>query len=199
MTGRLKIEPRDAPAVKHTHLMAPFAASRLELRFSDPRRFGGIFWIGRDDRSDLKLGPEPLRIKPAQLAARLAKTKRAIKSALLDQSVLAGLGNIYVDESLFHAHIHPLSRSDRLSQEQVRALNRAIKTTLRRAIRHRGSSVRDYVDANGARGGFQKLHRVYDRAGDACAVCGIPIQRIVLGGRSTHFCPHCQRRAKTRG
>ncbi len=106
--------------------------------------------------------------------------------------MLAGLGNIYVDESLFAAGIHPLVAANLLTAEQVGRLNRAIKTILRRAIRNRGSTLRDYVDADGVGGSFQNLHRIYDRAGQPCRRCKTPIERIVLGGRSTHFCPRCQ-------
>jgi formamidopyrimidine-DNA glycosylase len=192
MTGRLTIEANAAAVEKHTHFIVTLSAGAKQLRFRDPRRFGGIFWLGEEDRA-ADLGPEPLIVRPLQLAARLARTRRAIKSALLDQNLIAGLGNIYVDESLFLARLHPLMRSDRLSGEQVRRLNRAIKMTLRRAIRHRGSTLRDYVDANGDGGAFQLQHRVYDRAGEPCRTCGAKIRRIVLGGRSTHFCPRCQR------
>jgi formamidopyrimidine-DNA glycosylase len=115
-----------------------------------------------------------------------------VKNALLDQRVVAGLGNIYVDESLFAAGIHPLAPAHRLTAEQVARLNRAIKLTLRRALRHRGSTLRDYLDAEGNAGGFQRLHRVYDRAGQPCSACRSPVERIVLGGRSTHFCSRCQ-------
>ena len=122
----------------------------------------------------------------------LARTSRAIKVALLDQSLVAGLGNIYVDESLFRAGIHPLTPANALTVGQVARLNRAIKHTLRKAIRHRGSTLRDYRDADGAAGSFQGLHQVYDRAGEPCRRCRAPVQRIVLGGRSTHFCAVCQ-------
>jgi formamidopyrimidine-DNA glycosylase len=131
-------------------------------------------------------------MRRVQLATRLMQTTRAIKNALLDQSVIAGLGNIYVDESLFAAGIHPLTTANTLTATQVAALLRAIKQTLRRALRHRGSTLRDYRDANGESGAFQKLHRVYDREGQPCRVCRTLIQRIVLGGRSTCFCVNCQ-------
>ena len=142
------------------------------------------------------MGPEPLTMRTQDLASRLAKTKRAIKNALMDQRMVAGLGNIYVDESLHEARIHPLARADRLTEEQVSALARSIKRVLRGAIRHRGSTLRDYVDADGGKGAFQKLHGVYDRAGEPCRTCRAAIERIVLGGRSTCFCPRCQPRAK---
>jgi formamidopyrimidine-DNA glycosylase len=192
MTGRLTIEPPDTPILRHTHLIAQMSGAQSQLRFRDPRRFGGIFWLGMG--ADAKtIGPEPLQLRPAQLARRLKKTTRAIKTLLLDQTVLAGLGNIYADEALFHARIHPLSKADSLSKTRIWRLNRAIKTVLRRALRHRGSTFRDYVDADGNLGGFQKLHQVYDREGEPCCVCRTPISRIVVGGRSTHFCPRCQR------
>jgi formamidopyrimidine-DNA glycosylase len=162
------------------------------LRFTDPRRFGGIWWLGSEAREE-DMGPEPLATRPAQLAERLKKTSRAIKNALLDQTVIAGLGNIYVDESLFAAGIYPLTPANTLTREQVTRLNRAIKTILRRALRHRGSTLRDYRDAVGDAGGFQSLHRVYSREGEPCPACKRPIERIVLGGRSTHFCAKCQK------
>jgi formamidopyrimidine-DNA glycosylase len=196
MTGQLTVAPPDAPLPPHTHLTIDFdardGAGFPQVRFRDPRRFGGVWWLGHDEPPDAGMGPEPLSLRPAQLARRLARTTRAVKNALLDQSVVAGLGNIYVDESLFAARIHPLTPADRLSLEQIARLNRAIKATLRKAIRHRGSSLRDYLDADGERGAFQKLHRVYDRAGEPCRNCRTPVERIVLGGRSTHFCPKCQ-------
>lgn len=193
MTGRLTIEKSSEPILKHTHLIIHF--DDFEVRFRDPRRFGGVWWMGTDD-PDGKLGPEPLEIRPKQLAERLGRTTRAIKNALLDQNLIAGLGNIYVDESLFAAGIHPLARADKLDDTQVAKLTRAIKLILRKALRHRGSTLRDYVDAEGGSGAFQNLHQVYDRAGKLCRVCKSPIVRIVLGGRSTCFCSKCQSRKK---
>jgi formamidopyrimidine-DNA glycosylase len=203
MTGQLKVEPPDREVAPHTHLIVRLrgvgdGGASSELRFRDPRRFGGVFWLGRGNEAtavaadDARMGPEPLTLRPGQLAKRLSRTTRAIKNALLDQAVVAGLGNIYVDEALFASSIHPLRPADELSPDDVKRLNRAIKTTLLRAIRHRGSTLRDYVDADGRSGGFQLLHRVYGREGDPCHTCRSPIARIVLGGRSAHFCPVCQ-------
>jgi len=189
MSGRLALEAPDAPIRPHTHFVLQIA--EYEIRFVDPRRFGGVFWLGTDGCPDTGLGPEPLSLRAAELGSRLAKTRRAIKTALLDQKILAGLGNIYADEALFTAGIDPRIPANRLSPPQIARLNRSIKTVLNRAIRHRGSTLRDYRDANGLPGGFQKIHRVYDREGKPCVVCGTPIKRIVLGGRSTHFCPKC--------
>ena len=194
MTGQLTIVTPATTIEPHTHFIADLT-SGVQLRFRDPRRFGGIFWLGPEaSPGDARMGPEPLTMTPAQLAAKLSRTKRAVKNALMDQNVVAGLGNIYVDESLFAAGIHPLKRADRLKADEITRLNKAIKLTLKRAIRHRGSTLRDYVDADGERGGFQNLHRVYAREGEPCRGCDAPLKRIVLGGRSTHFCPKCQRR-----
>jgi formamidopyrimidine-DNA glycosylase len=190
MTGRLTIDRPDAPVQPHTHLILQIG--QAELRFVDPRRFGGVFWLGTDGRPDAGLGPEPLKITAKQLARRLSKTRRTIKTALLDQKMLAGLGNIYADESLFTAGIDPRIPANQLSKPQISRLNRSIKSILNRAIRHRGSTLRDYRDADGRPGDFQKIHRVYDRQGKPCTLCRTPIVRIVLGGRSTHFCPKCQ-------
>ena len=196
MTGRLTVEPASDPIKPHTHLIAQLS-SKSQLRFRDPRRFGGIWWLCNGEAHDTDLGPEPLTIRPDQLVARLAKTRRAIKTALLDQRLIAGIGNIYADESLFHSHIHPTIPANRLTRRQILDLNRAIKLILRRAIHHRGSSLRDYVDADGEEGGFQLLHRVYARESQPCVRCKTPIKRIVLGGRSTHFCPRCQTKRQT--
>ena len=176
----------------HTHLILGLGLQ--EIRFVDPRRFGGIWWLGLDASADGTMGPEPLGLRAAHLARQLSRTGRAIKNALLDQSVIAGLGNIYVDESLFKARIHPLVRANELSSLQICELNHAIKFTLNKALKHRGSTLRDYFDANGNAGGFQKLHAVYDREQLPCRKCKTPVERFVLGGRSTHFCPKCQSR-----
>ena len=192
MTGQLTAGSAKAARLPHTHLELDVGPGRV-LRFRDPRRFGGVWWLGAEaGAQDEGMGPEPLALRPGQLARQLARTTRAVKNALMDQRVVAGLGNIYVDESLFAAGIHPLAPADRLTAEQIAQLNRAIKLTLRRALRHRGSTLRDYLDAEGNAGGFQLLHRVYDRAGQPCRSCKSPVERIVLGGRSTHFCSRCQ-------
>jgi formamidopyrimidine-DNA glycosylase len=191
MSGRLTMESDEKPMQKHTHLVIEFDSDPLRLRFKDPRRFGGIWWLGNDEPAGT-MGPEPLHVKLDVLQEKLSRTTRAIKNVLLDQTVLAGIGNIYADEALFDAGIHPLARADKLSGDQIKRLHTSIKKTLRRAIKHRGSTLRDYVDAKGQKGGFQKLHRVYDRADEPCPTCNSKIRRIVLGGRSTHFCPKCQ-------
>lgn len=189
MSGRLSVVPPGTPLPTHIHLELDVGDEHM--RFRDPRRFGGVWWLGRGSADD-GIGPEPLGLRSSELLRRLSRTTRAVKNALLDQRLVAGLGNIYVDEALHAAQIHPLTPADQLSAAEVGRLSRSIKATLNRAIRHRGSTLRDYTDANGAAGGFQKLHRVYDRSGDPCHHCRAPIERIVLGGRSTHFCSKCQ-------
>jgi formamidopyrimidine-DNA glycosylase len=199
MTGRLTIRgPGSAspePAL-HTHLILTFDTG-LQLHFTDPRRFGGLFWLAAAS-GDQDLGPEPLTLTPPRLARRLHNTARPIKSALLDQRLIAGLGNIYVDESLHAAGLHPLIPANALTSDQIQCLNRAIKSTLRRALSHGGSTLRDYRTATGEKGNFQKIHRVYARQGQPCLTCGTPIERIVLTGRSTCFCPKCQHSSSLR-
>jgi formamidopyrimidine-DNA glycosylase len=192
MTGRLTLESPKSAIKAHTHLVLEMGQE--ELRFVDPRRFGGFFWLGSDDSWENDLGPEPLELSSEQLVVLLSQTKRAIKTALLDQKIIAGVGNIYADEALFAAKIHPRMAANRLTKEQIVRLNRGIKQVLTRALKHRGSTLRDYRDANGDSGNFQKLHRVYDRTGQPCWNCKTKIMRIVLGQRSTHFCPRCQMR-----
>jgi formamidopyrimidine-DNA glycosylase len=191
MTGRMTFGPPGRERRKHTHACMCFRHG--ELHFLDPRRFGGLVWVGRA-ACDAGLGPEPLELRSRDLARRLAGTRRSIKIALLDQRLLAGLGNIYADEALFLARIHPQTPADGLGAAQVGQLSRGIKSVLRKAIRHRGSTLRDYVDADGRPGDFRRLHQVYGREGEDCNRCGRPITRIVLGGRSTHFCARCQGR-----
>jgi formamidopyrimidine-DNA glycosylase len=190
MTGRLLISDPGVPLPPHTHAIFHLASGR-ELRFADPRRFGrlslhtGAAFTGS--------GREPLTISPGDFAALFRGRKLAIKAALLNQSLLHGVGNIYADESLFRAKIRPTRAAGRLTREQLHRLQRALRTVLQAAIRAGGSSVSDYVDADGEAGYFQIQHRVYAREGQPCRVCGTPIRRIVLGGRGTHFCPHCQK------
>ena len=180
MTGRITVGPAGREPARHTHVA--LRVGEAELHFTDPRRFGGLVWLGETD-GDEQIGPEPFEMRPADLADRLSRTRRAVKTALLDQRLIAGLGNIYADEALFRAG---------LTRAEVGRLSRAIKATLDTAIRRRGSTLRDYVDADGNRGGFQRFHQVYDRAGHPCRRCRAPVVRIVLGGRSTHYCPTCQ-------
>ncbi|HSR11480.1 MAG TPA: bifunctional DNA-formamidopyrimidine glycosylase/DNA-(apurinic or apyrimidinic site) lyase [Thermodesulfobacteriota bacterium] len=195
MSGRLRVVESDAPLEKHTHVVFEFRDRSDHLRFVDPRQFGRVSWDDGGRASPLaRLGPEPLTISAEEFAARAAGRRREIKPLLLDQQFLAGVGNIYADESLHRAGIHPRSRSHRLSGSAAFRLHGAIREVLEEAIRARGTSVRSYVDAAGSAGAFQKLLRVYGREGEPCTRCGTPIRRERIGGRSTFFCPRCQRR-----
>jgi formamidopyrimidine-DNA glycosylase len=193
MTGRLLVTPPDAPVAAHTHARLSLASGR-ELRFVDPRRFGRLEF--RDLRRSAPFsapGAEPLTIGMEEFAALFHGRRLAIKAALLNQTLLAGVGNIYADESLFHAGIRPGRGCLRLTRAELERLRQALRQVLEHAIRLGGSSVSDYVDANGARGFFQLEHCVYLRTGQPCRRCQTPIRRILLAGRGTHYCPTCQR------
>jgi formamidopyrimidine-DNA glycosylase len=188
MSGRLLVAHPQAPRQPHTHAVLNLASGR-ELRFVDPRRFGRLALVAGEFHGP---GTEPLSVSQEDFAALFHLRKLSIKAALLNQSLLQGVGNIYADESLFRARIRPTRRAGRLTREQLRRLHAALRSVLQAAIRAGGSSVSDYVDADGAEGFFQIQHCVYGREGQPCRVCGTPIRRIVLAGRGTHFCPHCQ-------
>jgi formamidopyrimidine-DNA glycosylase len=193
MTGRLLVTTPEAPVVAHTHARLSLMSGR-ELRFVDARRFGRLEFreLARGAKFDAP-GAEPLLIGADEFAALFRGRKLAIKAALLNQTLLAGVGNIYADESLFHAGIRPRRAAGRLTRAELERLRLALKKILQHAIRLGGSSVSDYVDANGARGFFQLEHCVYLRTDEPCRRCGTPIRRILLAGRGTHFCPKCQR------
>jgi len=192
MTGRLLVTTPESPIAPHTHARLTLASGR-EMRFVDPRRFGRLEF--RDlglNKSFTGPGSEPLTISKEAFAELFRGRRLAIKAALLNQTLLHGVGNIYADESLFHAGIRPRRMAGRLKRTELFRLHGAIQEVLRQAIHLGGSSVSDYVDANGVRGFFQLEHRVYLRTGQPCLVCGTPIRRILLAGRGTHFCPVCQ-------
>lgn len=186
MTGKLLL---DSAVVQHTYGI--FALDQGVLHYEDPRQFGRIEW---NPKRIAKLGPEPLEIGVEEFSQRLHARKSRVKALLLNQQFLAGVGNIYADEALFAAGIHPLAIASRLSAARAARLHQAIREVLTLAIEHRGSSISDYVDAAGERGNFQLLHNVYGREGEPCLKCGAPIRKIVAGGRGTHFCPNCQKR-----
>ena len=193
MTGRLLVTSPDGPVAAHTHARLSLASGR-ELRFVDPRRFGRLEFrdLGRS-ASFSSTGAEPLTVGAEDFAALFRGRKLAIKAALLNQNLLAGVGNIYADESLFRAGIRPRRRSGRLTRAELERLRLGLREVLEHAIRLGGSSVSDYVDADGVRGFFQLEHCVYQRTGLPCLRCQTPIRRIVVAGRGTHYCPHCQR------
>ena len=192
MTGRLLVTTPDGPVAAHTHVRLSMASGR-ELRFVDPRRFGRLeFRDLRRGDGFIAPGDEPLKIGAEQFATLFHGKKLAIKAALLNQSLLAGVGNIYADESLFRAGIRPRRRAGRLTRVELERLRLALREVLEHAIRLGGSSVSDYVDADGVRGFFQLEHCVYLRTGLECRVCQTPIRRILVAGRGTHYCPQCQ-------
>jgi formamidopyrimidine-DNA glycosylase len=193
MTGRLLVTTPDAPLASHTHARLRLESGR-EIRFVDPRRFGRLEFRKLEKANGFEAhGAEPLSIGSAPFVELFRGRKLAIKAALLNQSLLSGVGNIYADESLFRAGIRPRKAAGRLTRAELEKLRLALQAVLVDAIRLGGSSVSDYVDAEGVRGFFQLEHRVYQRTGEPCLVCSTPIRRIVVGGRSTHYCPHCQR------
>ena len=189
MTGRLLL---DGDAAKHTH--AIFTLDRGVLFYDDSRQFGSIEWSADFPARVARLGPEPLETSFEQFTRALKTRKTRIKALLLDQRFLRGLGNIYADEALFRAGIHPLASAGRLGGARPRRLFDAIQAVLTEAIAAGGSSISDYVDAGGRRGFFQLKHRVYQRTGEPCLTCGSPIRRVLVAQRSSHFCPRCQRR-----
>jgi formamidopyrimidine-DNA glycosylase len=198
MTGRLTIAASKVLRARHTHLVFRLEDG-AEMRFNDVRRFGSATLLA--DEAALRrffeasrLGPEPAELQPAEWRERLAATYRSLKAVLLDQTVVAGVGNIYADESLFEARLHPARRAREVSVEEARRLRKAIVTVLRRAIEQRGSSIRNYVGGSGEKGNYQNEFRVYGRTDEPCPRCRTPIERIRLAGRSTHFCPCCQAR-----
>lgn len=193
MTGRLLVTTPDAPVAAHTHARLELASGK-EVRFVDPRRFGKLDFRDLSGGNAFNApGAEPLTITADKFAALFRGRRLPIKAALLNQSLLSGVGNIYADESLFRAGIRPRRSAGRLTVAELERLRVALKTVLEHAIRLGGSSVSDYVDADGVRGFFQLEHRVYLRTGLPCIRCKTLIKRIILAGRGTHFCPKCQR------
>jgi formamidopyrimidine-DNA glycosylase len=189
MSGDLRVEEQSAPVQTHDRLLLNFSDG-LRLVFNDTRKFGRA-WLVKDAQTVLSgLGPEPLEPTTSglNLYQRWHGSSRAIKTLLLDQSILAGVGNIYSDEALFLAGIHPLTAGKELSIEDCECLLSAVRTVLKKGIENNGASI-DWVYRGG---GFQNHFKVYQRTGEACEVCGSPIQRLVIGQRSSHFCPVCQ-------
>lgn len=187
MTGSMLVCKPDVEIAKHTHAVVKLASGR-ELRFVDPRRFGRLS-VARDFDAG---GCEPLDIKLDRFVTLFHGRKTPIKSALLNQKLLRGVGNIYADESLFRAGIRPRRRAASLTRESLRRLHKSVQEVLKEAIALGGSSVSDYVDSDGQEGSFQLEHRVYGREGERCLSCKATVKRIVIAGRSSHYCPKCQ-------
>lgn len=195
MTGHLVVTDRTDPPLRFEHLSIELDDGR-DLRFADQRKFGRVLHLSAADASSLsgRLGPEPLspRFTADLLHARLARRPGKLKSVLLDQRLVAGLGNIYVDEALFRARLHPERSASTLTGHEVRRLHRAIRTVLREGLVNRGTTFSTFQNAYGEAGGNQRNLRVYGRPGEPCVRCGRPLARAVVGGRGTHFCPRCQ-------
>lgn len=194
MTGRLTCEPASRERRPHTHAVFTLDPGDVELRYTDLRQFGRIE-VGRElPGALLKLGPDPLEISEEEFVDAIRRRRARIKALLLDQHFLRGVGNIYADESLFRARLHPAALGNRISRARAAELHRALSEVLREAIESRGSSVRDYVDGRGEAGRFQFEHLVYDRAGEPCLTCGTRLTRAIVAGRGTAFCRRCQKK-----
>jgi len=190
MTGRLQVCEPEAEIAKHTHAILKLKSGR-ELRFVDPRRFGRLSVAQAGDFA--ASGVEPLEIDLDRFISLFRGRKTPIKSALLNQNLLRGVGNIYADESLFRSNLRPRRRASTITRDQLEKLLLAIREVLKEAIALGGSSISDYVNSDGEEGFFQLQHRVYAREAEPCLVCKTPVKRIVIAGRSSHYCPKCQK------
>ncbi len=195
MTGQV-ILAQKRPQADHIHVTISFADGGERLYYRDLRQFGGMNYC--PDRESLaagplaNFGPDAMEITPREFCDRLAGRTAPLKSLLLDQRILAGVGNIYADEALHRAGLHPLARPKDLSDKRLQGLLAEVKETMAEALARGGSSVKNFVDARGRAGTFQHAHRVYRRTGQPCPACEAPIEKIVVAGRGTHFCPDCQ-------
>ena len=202
MTGQFLIVGAGEPLDKHTRLVIRFEDGVNEVRFRDVRKFGFLLCLEGEPEAVCAelagLGPEPLEVELSEFESILRARRGRIKSLLLDQRRLAGIGNIYADEMLFEARIHPETAASSIRRDRVERLCKAMKRVLASAIEAKGSTLQDYRDAEGQAGSFQFSHQVYDRTGEPCVACGTLIKMKRVGGRSSHFCPKCQRRRTTR-
>lgn len=197
MTGQLTVQPARQLPRAHTHLFVSLDGGRKELRFRDIRRFGSASVFCSDEELErffeaAELGPEPFDLDRKYWQECLATTRRCLKAVLLDQRVVAGVGNIYADEALFQAGLHPARLANQTSAAEALRLRRALVRVLKRAITRRGSSIRDYVGGSGQKGQYQNEFRVYHRTGQPCRRCRLPIECMRLAGRATHYCARCQ-------
>jgi formamidopyrimidine-DNA glycosylase len=193
MTGRLAVRSPNEPVAPHTHVFFELDDGN-ELRYTDIRRFGRMLLVPGDELGEFqsRLGQDALLVSARELARELHGRRARIKAVLLDQKSLRGMGNIYTDESLWRARIHPARLAASLSAQEVARLHQAMVHVLRSAIKLGGSSISDFLDAEGKSGSYQMRHRVYGREGEKCFRCGARIRRIIVAGRSSHFCPRCQ-------
>lgn len=198
MTGQLLIKPRYLPFDKHTHVIFELN-DNMDLRFNNVRKFGRLYFVDDGEWERVgglaKLGPEPLSddFTLDKFTKSIRKRKGNIKSLLLNQSFIAGMGNIYTDEALFLSRISPLRRADTLNEREIKELYQAIRKVLNMGIESGGTTFSDYLNANGEKGSFQDYLKVYNRKGENCLICNTPIIKAQIAGRSTHYCPNCQR------
>jgi formamidopyrimidine-DNA glycosylase len=198
MTGQFTVAPQAAPLEPHTHVRMLFQGGAEEIRYRDPRRFGRLRSCTREQLELVfaSLGPDAPEITQEEFFQSMRARRGAIKGWLLNQKMLAGLGNIYADEALFKARIHPLAQVGRIPETAARRLHRAVKKVLASAVALQGTSFRDYIDIEGRPGNFLPRLKVYQRTGEPCRLCGRAIRRVVVCGRSSHFCPNCQPRPR---
>ena len=193
MTGQIGPSPAEQPSEKHTHAWFLLDDGR-ELRYTDPRRFGRMAYLTQAMLAEelRESGADPLEVSEKEFAERIQSRSARIKALLLDQSVLRGVGNIYADESLWRAKIHPARVGTKISKKEAATLRKALQEILQKAIVMRGSSISDFLDAAGEPGEYQRHHRAYGREGEKCYRCGTLIRRGIVAGRSSYFCPKCQ-------
>ena len=200
MEGKYLLHKGDEPVDKHTHVRFQFTDG-TELHYKDVRKFGTMHLFKKGEEFEqmplADLGPEPFDVEltPGYLQEKLQKTNRKIKVVLLDQRLLVGLGNIYVDEVLFRSGIYPEREASSLTKAEIEKIHEATVTTLREAVERGGSTIRTYINSQGQIGSFQELLNVYGRKGEPCVTCGTVIEKTVVGGRGTHYCPTCQPRS----
>jgi len=196
MTGRFTVVAPGVATERHTHLVFPLD-NAYELRFRDARRFGSVTYFPDQPAWQAflanRLGPEPWDLAAADWRSALERTRRPVKAVLLDQTVVAGVGNIYADEACYAARIDPRRSGNTLRAAEADRLLQALRDVLARAIESGGSSIRDYVGGNGQQGGYQREFAVYSRPGEACPKCGRKIKCVRIAGRSTHYCSRCQK------
>lgn len=198
MEGKYSVHQKTEPVKKHTHVLFTFSDGE-EMRYNDVRKFGTMHVFKKGEEFQQKplnqLGPDPFEedFTFAYFYSKLKKTERVIKSALLDQTIVAGLGNIYVDETLFKAGVHPLKKANKLTKKEMKAIQQASIETLKEAVAQGGTTIRSYVNSQGEMGMFQQKLFVYGQENQACKRCGKPIIKMKIGGRGTHLCSACQK------
>ncbi len=197
MSGQLLYVPHKSKIIKHTHVIISFKGGDFDLRFKDVRRFGYLLTLSKSESRKYllkRIGTDILDVGSLEFKKTLKSKQRIIKSLLLDQKLYAGIGNIYANEALFLAGIHPRVKSSNLNDSQIRKLYEALQKILKSAIKSGGSSVGDYILPDDSIGSFQKRHKVYQKDGQACPICKTHIKRVKQNGRSSFFCPNCQKK-----